>query len=107
MPVFRPLAGTDKLEIRAIARKIGTYDISSEPFHDCCPIFMPRTPELYATPKSVARAEANLDLAALVQQGVESATLEKFRYANGIAEEVTSVTRADPDSVTEQQAASA
>ena len=107
MPVFRPLAGTDKLEILAIARKIGTYDISSEPFHDCCPIFMPRTPELYATPKSVARAEANLDLAALVQQGVESATLEKFRYANGIAEEVTSVTRADPDSVTEQQAASA
>ncbi len=107
MPVFRPLAGTDKLEILAIARKIGTYDISSEPFHDCCPIFMPRTPELYATPKSVAHAEANLDLAALVQQGVESATLERFRYVNGIAEEVTSVTRDNPDSVTEQQAASA
>ena len=43
MPVFRPLIGTDKMEILATARKIGTYDISSEPFHDCCPVFMPRT----------------------------------------------------------------
>jgi thiamine biosynthesis protein ThiI len=107
MPVFRPLAGTDKLEILALARKIGTYDISSEPFHDCCPVFMPRTPELYATPKSVAHAEANLDLAALVQQGVESATLERFRYANGIAEEVPSVTRDNSESLKERQAASA
>jgi thiamine biosynthesis protein ThiI len=107
MPAFRPLAGTDKLEILALARKIGTYDISSEPFHDCCPVFMPRTPELYATPKSVAHAEANLDLAALVQQGVESATLERFRYANGIAEQVPSVTRDNSESLEERQAASA
>jgi hypothetical protein len=68
---------------------------------------MPRTPELYATPKSVAHAEANLDLAALIQQGVESATLERFRYANGIAEQVPSVSRDNSDSVSEQQAASA
>ncbi|MGH9781931.1 MAG: tRNA uracil 4-sulfurtransferase ThiI, partial [Candidatus Acidiferrales bacterium] len=39
LPVFRPLAGTDKLEILALARKIGTHDISAEPFHDCCPVF--------------------------------------------------------------------
>ncbi len=44
MPVFRPLVGTDKMEIMATARKIGTYDISSEPFHDCCPVFLPALP---------------------------------------------------------------
>jgi thiamine biosynthesis protein ThiI len=49
MPVFRPLIGTDKMEILATARKIGTYETSSEPFHDCCPVFMPRTPALYAS----------------------------------------------------------
>jgi thiamine biosynthesis protein ThiI len=87
-PVFRPLAGTDKLEILALARKIGTYDISSEPFHDCCPMFMPRTPELYATPESAAAAEANFDVAALVKQGVESATAEKFQLVSGKVEDV-------------------
>src|SRR5580700_4087549 len=44
LPVFRPLIGTDKIDILATAHKIGTYDISSEPFHDCCPVFLPRTP---------------------------------------------------------------
>ena len=55
MPVFRPLVGTDKMEILATARKIGTYEISSEPFHDCCPVFMPRTPELSASPQELDR----------------------------------------------------
>jgi adenylyl- and sulfurtransferase ThiI len=37
MPVFRPLVGDDKQEILAkLARHIGTFDISAEPFHDCC-----------------------------------------------------------------------
>ena len=52
MPVFRPLIGTDKMEILGTARKIGTYDISSEPFHDCCPVFMPRAPALSARPSN-------------------------------------------------------
>ena len=86
MPVFRPLIGTDKLEILATAKKIGTYEISSEPFHDCCPVFMPRTPELSASAEELDRAEANLDVAALVTQGARGATLEKFAYAGGCVE---------------------
>jgi len=107
MPVFRPLAGTDKLEILALARKIGTYDISSEPFHDCCPIFMPRTPALHATPRGAAHAEANLNLRELVHQGVESATLERFRYAGGAVEEVNSANANTFDSGRLKQTASA
>ncbi len=83
MPVFRPLIGTDKMEILASAKKIGTYEISSEPFHDCCPVFMPRSPELSASPEELDRAELNLDIAALVKQGAREATLEKFEYASG------------------------
>ena len=75
MPVFRPLIGTDKMEILGTARKIGTYDISSEPFHDCCPVFMPRAPALSASPEQLMQAEGGLDVGALVAQGLRAATL--------------------------------
>jgi thiamine biosynthesis protein ThiI len=84
--VFRPLIGTDKMEILATAKKIGTYEISSEPFHDCCPVFMPRAPELCASPEELDRAEANLDVAALVTQGERGATVERFAYVGGRVE---------------------
>lgn len=86
MPVFRPLAGTDKMEIIETARKIGTYNISAEPFHDCCPIFLPRSPALYSSAAELESAEAGLDVASLVHQAVASATLEKFRYHAGAVE---------------------
>jgi tRNA uracil 4-sulfurtransferase len=88
MPIFRPLAGTDKLEILELARKIGTYDISSEPFHDCCPAFMPRVPALYAKPKQLVAAEAGLDIAEMVRVGVKSAICERFRFVGGRVEDV-------------------
>jgi tRNA uracil 4-sulfurtransferase len=83
MPVFRPLAGTDKLEIIDTARRIGTHDISAEPFHDCCPVFMPRSPALHASPAELEAAETNLNIERLVHQGIEGATLETYRYAAG------------------------
>jgi len=84
--VFRPLIGTDKMDIMATARKIGTYDISSEPFHDCCPVFMPRTPALSASADELAEAEAKLDIEELVTQGIRGTTLERFRYRGGQVE---------------------
>jgi tRNA uracil 4-sulfurtransferase len=86
MPVFRPLIGSDKMEILATARKIGTYDISSEPFHDCCPVFMPRNPALFARPEELADAEANLDVPALIAMGIRETTLERLTYAGGRVE---------------------
>jgi hypothetical protein len=74
------------MDILATAKKIGTYEISSEPFHDCCPVFMPRTPELSASPRELDEAEANLDVASLVAQGARGATLEKFAYTGGRVE---------------------
>ncbi|MGH9711733.1 MAG: tRNA uracil 4-sulfurtransferase ThiI [Candidatus Acidiferrales bacterium] len=103
MVVFRPLIGTDKMDIMATARKIGTYDISSEPFHDCCPVFMPRTPALYASADELAGAEANLDIEYLVTQGIRGTTLEKFRYKGGQVEsdEPQAVARSDNPSHSE------
>lgn len=44
IPVVRPLATMDKLEIINLAKKIGTYEISIEPYEDCCTIFVPPHP---------------------------------------------------------------
>jgi tRNA uracil 4-sulfurtransferase len=92
MTVFRPLVGTDKMEILATARKIGTYDISSEPFHDCCPVFMPRNPALHASPQELTEAEAKLDIDSLIELGIHGTTVEKFKYVGGRVE-VTEVGR--------------
>jgi thiamine biosynthesis protein ThiI len=91
MAVFRPLAGDDKQEILALARKIGTYEISAEPFHDCCPVFLPRTPALHATIAELDAAEATLDVERLVRMGLESARLERFQLSNGRVAQVESL----------------
>ncbi len=87
MVVFRPLAGTDKEDIIDTARMIGTYAISAEPFHDCCPMFLPRQPALYASPKDLSEAEANLAIRELVIRGVRSASVIKYEYKNGRVDE--------------------
>src|SRR6202050_1451989 len=95
MVVFRPLIGTDKIDILATAKKIGTYDISSEPFHDCCPVFLPKNPALYASAADLDEAEAKFDVGALVAQGVRGATLMRYEYkGGGITEVETPMRRA-------------
>jgi len=44
IPVIRPLACFDKLEIIEIAKKINTFETSILPFEDCCTIFVPDHP---------------------------------------------------------------
>ena len=90
LPVYRPLAGDDKLEIMDLARKIGTHDISAEPFHDCCPIFLPRSPALHASAVELAQAESALNIEALVRKGLDSVAIERYRYAAGRVEQVES-----------------
>ena len=83
LPIFRPLAGDDKLEIQQLARRIGTYDISAEPFHDCCPMFQSKSPALFATPKMLDAAEETLDVASLVERAMSSLTVERFQFTQG------------------------
>jgi thiamine biosynthesis protein ThiI len=90
MPLYRPLAGDDKLEIMNAAEKIGTYDISAEPFHDCCPIFLPRNPALHSSPEELEQAESRMDIEALVRQSVDAMAIERYRYGAGRVEQVES-----------------
>jgi tRNA uracil 4-sulfurtransferase len=90
MPIYRPLVGEDKLDILEYAKKIGTHDISAEPFHDCCPIFLPRSPALHASAEEVATAETALDIQALIRQGIETMAIERYRLHEGRVEKVES-----------------
>lgn len=44
IPVYRPCIGMDKNEVIDIARRIGTFDISIQPYEDCCTVFVARHP---------------------------------------------------------------
>jgi tRNA uracil 4-sulfurtransferase len=76
MPVLRPLITSDKTEIIATARRIGTYDISVQPYDDCCSLFTPKHPATRARLERVQEAEARLDVAAMTTAAAEQA--ERF-----------------------------
>ena len=80
MPVFRPLIGMDKTEIVSIARKIGTFETSIEPYEDCCTVFTPKHPRTRPELKYVEQAEQALDGEALIQECVEAARYSKIGY---------------------------
>lgn len=66
IPVFRPFIGTDKQDIINIAHQIGTYDISIEPYEDCCTVFTPRHPKTSPSLESVIKEEQKLDIESLL-----------------------------------------
>ena len=57
LPVFRPCIGMDKNEIIEISRKIDTFDISIEPYEDCCTVFTPKHPRTKPTLEMAIEAE--------------------------------------------------
>jgi thiamine biosynthesis protein ThiI len=79
LPVLRPLVGMDKNEIIAEARKLGTYDYSSQRSEDCCTLFMPRMPATRAQIEDVDAAEQWLDVDSIVKEAVAAAEYSDFR----------------------------
>ncbi len=71
MPVFRPLIGADKSEIVKLAYQIDTYDISIEPYEDCCTIFTPKHPRTRPILHFVEDAEKAIDGEALLHGALE------------------------------------
>nr|MBP6247151.1 tRNA 4-thiouridine(8) synthase ThiI [Trichococcus sp.] len=70
-PIIRPVATMDKLEIIALAQRIDTFDLSVQPFEDCCTIFAPPAPKTKPHLDKARRFEALLDVEPLVMRAVE------------------------------------
>lgn len=71
MPVFRPLIGMDKDEVIAISRKIETFDISIQPYEDCCTVFTPKHPRTHPTIAGVEKAERGTEWDEPIKRAVE------------------------------------
>ena len=71
LPVLRPLIGYDKQETIALARRIGTHDLSERQEPDCCTLFMPERPVIRGRLEECEAIEASLDLDALAHDAVE------------------------------------
>lgn len=68
LPVLRPLIGSDKQEIMARAKAIGTYELSAQTVPDCCTLFMPRRPETHARLADVHTAWEAFDHEAMAER---------------------------------------
>ena len=79
MPVFRPCIGMDKEEIVQVARKIGTFETSIQPYEDCCTVFTPKHPKTKPEISKVEEQQRRLDFDALVEEALEGAYVEHIR----------------------------
>jgi len=71
LPVIRPVACLDKLEIIDIAKKIDTYDISILPFEDCCTIFVPKHPVINPNLEDCIKYEETFDYESMIDKAIE------------------------------------
>jgi len=86
LPVFRPLIGIDKEETIAIARRIGTYEISILPYEDCCVLFSPKHPILKPKYEELLQYYTSLDLDNLISKAVEHAEKKTVRFSDALRE---------------------
>ena len=80
MPVIRPVACLDKLEIIDIARRINTYETSILPYEDCCTIFVPDHPVINPTIEKCIEYEKLIDVDSLINEVMNS--IETIKIEN-------------------------
>lgn len=78
LPVLRPLCGFDKNEIIDRSRAMGAYDISIQPYEDCCTVFLPRHPVTKPKIQNVLEEESKLDVGGLVEEALQTLEIMKL-----------------------------
>ena len=78
-PVFRPCIGMDKTEIIEIARKIDTFDISIQPYEDCCTVFTPKHPKIRPQLDAIEAAQEKGNFGEMIARAVEGTEMKTFR----------------------------
>ena len=71
IPVIRPVACLDKLEIIDIAKKIDTYETSILPYEDCCTIFLPKHPVINPDIDKAIEYENNIDYQTMIDKAIK------------------------------------
>ena len=82
VPVIRPVACLDKLEIIDIAKKIDTYETSILPYEDCCTIFLPKHPVINPDIEKAINYEESFDYEKLIEEAVTNREVIKIKKDN-------------------------
>ena len=77
-PIIRPVATMDKLDIIRVAEEIDTFELSIQPFEDCCTVFAPPSPKTKPKLEKARQYEARLDVEALIKEAVEGTVIEEI-----------------------------
>lgn len=88
-PVLRPLLTLDKEEIVKKAKNIGTFDVSIQPYEDCCTIFTPKNPVTEPDFEKVVKYESVFDFEEMIDNAVaniETLTITKDYQSDKEAE---------------------
>ncbi|MBL7565045.1 tRNA uracil 4-sulfurtransferase ThiI [Staphylococcus saccharolyticus] len=89
-PVLRPLLTLDKEDIIRKAKELGTFEISIQPYEDCCTIFTPKNPVTEPDFDKVEKYEGVYDFDEMIQKAVENIeTLIIDRYYKNDKEQST------------------
>lgn len=83
-PVLRPLITMDKNDIIALAKRVGTYEISIRPHEDCCTIFVPDNPATQPKLDTIHFGEEDLEIEKLIDRAIEK--MEVITISEGAAE---------------------
>lgn len=70
LPVLRPLCGFDKDEIIERSRGMGAYEISIQPYEDCCTVFLPKHPVIKPQLSAVVEEENKLNVKELLEEAL-------------------------------------
>ncbi|MDX1535983.1 MAG: tRNA uracil 4-sulfurtransferase ThiI [Candidatus Spechtbacterales bacterium] len=76
--VLRPLLGFDKQETIDFAKKIDTYDISIQPYEDCCTVFSASHPRTKSKPNDLMNFETKLDVDSLISKAMDKIEVYKI-----------------------------
>lgn len=72
IPVMRPLIAMDKVDIMETAKEIDTYEVSIQPYEDCCTVFLPKHPVTKPKLERILDSESRLDVEELIKKALES-----------------------------------
>ena len=86
-PILRPLCGRNKEDIINLAQKIGSYEISIEPYEDCCSFFVPIHPETKANLNHVIEVESAIDFGDLLDEAMENTIISTIKHPDYTKEE--------------------
>ncbi|HAQ5337294.1 TPA: tRNA 4-thiouridine(8) synthase ThiI [Enterococcus faecium] len=78
-PIIRPVATMDKLEIIEVAEQIDTFNLSIQPFEDCCTIFAPPQPKTRPQLEKVHQYEERLAIDEMIQRALAGLKMEEIQ----------------------------